>query len=593
MSSAPSSAWTTLEVRAWLRERDVEFDPSDSHLALCALAAVVADGGVAEESVRHHRAAPPQFDAFGNLLVQPPSEVPPPLEELDAFGWPVRYDENGERIELDPCGQPILPSPPPPAATPATPPRWSAPPRPPPPPPSAGPPLPDINARRIFVRPLAPTVAAADLEALAAPLGVLVSGSVQVHHPPPPTNGTTTTRDLRDEALVDRDRHTNDGWGFATFRSEDDARRAAALLRSVEFHGRVLCATLARPRPERAAQATARRDECVANARAARGGAGAAVVTVRGSDAQVARAVRELRAAVDGAAVPEGAPWEPGLASAFTIVERSRGIVRLELAAARVGAMLGKGGATISAVRKASGARVAVEAGSDAERAAFTRRAERDRAAAAEATAARAAMGAAAAARRKEEREARAEAQAAKQAAAAHRAECKREEEGWRRRAAKTGCAEAAAAAFAALKAAREAAGRGREAVREARSALGKAQTACAAARAELEVLRMAVPCASVDEHRRRLKAVRYAIDTGEYGPRGSEAALVAEERRLVVAAPKMGEYERALLAATGGDAAAEEARLRMELEDANEAVAEQVRAEKAARAELRRLADE
>ena len=98
MSSAPSSAWTTLEVRAWLRERDVEFDPSDSHLALCALAAVVADGGVAEESVRHHRAAPPQFDAFGNLLVQPPSEVAPPLEELDAFGWPVRYDENGERI---------------------------------------------------------------------------------------------------------------------------------------------------------------------------------------------------------------------------------------------------------------------------------------------------------------------------------------------------------------------------------------------------------------------------------------------------------------------------------------------------------------
>ena len=314
---------------------------------------------------------------------------------------------------------------------------------------------------------------------------------------------------------------------------------------------------------------------------------------MRGSDAQVARAVRELRAAVDGAAVPEGAPWEPGLASAFTIVERSRGVVRLELVAARVGAMLGKGGATISAARRASGARIAVEAGTDAERAAFTRRAERDRAAAAEATAARAAMGAAAAARRKEEREARAEAQAAKQAAAAHRAECKREEEGWRRRAAKAGCAEAAAAAFAALKAAREAAGRGREAVREARSALGKAQTACAAARAELEVLRMAVPCASVDEHRRRLKAVRYAIDTGEYGPRGSEAALVAEERRLVLAAPKMGEYERALLAATGGDAAAEEARLRMELEVANEAVAEQTRAEKAARAELRRLAGE
>ena len=100
----------------------------------------------------------------------------------------------------------------------------------------------------------------------------------------------------------------------------------------------------------------------------------------------------------------------------------------------------------------------------------------------------------------------------------------------------------------------------------------------------------MAVPCASVDEHRRRLKAVRYAIDTGEYGPRGSEAALVAEERRLILAAPKMGEYERALLAATGGDAAAEEARLRMELADANEAVAEQARIEAEARAELRRL---
>ena len=135
LSSAPSSAWTTLEIRRWLRERDVDFDPSDSHLALCALAAVVADGGVAEESVRHHPAAQPQFDAFGNLLVQPPSEVAPPLEELDAFGWPVRYDENGERIELDPCGQPILPSPPPAnvshakigaAATAASPPRTFA-----------------------------------------------------------------------------------------------------------------------------------------------------------------------------------------------------------------------------------------------------------------------------------------------------------------------------------------------------------------------------------------------------------------------------------------------------------------------------------
>ena len=64
--------------------------------------------------------------------------------------------------------------------------------------------------------------------AQAAPLGVLVSGSVQVHHPPQPTTAIHGTRDLRDEALIDRDRHTNDGWGFATFRSEDDARRAAA-----------------------------------------------------------------------------------------------------------------------------------------------------------------------------------------------------------------------------------------------------------------------------------------------------------------------------------------------------------------------------
>ena len=99
--AVPDSSWTTLDVRSWLRERDVDFDPSDSHLALCALAALVADGGVAEAK-RQHPAVPPQFDSFGNLLVQPPSEVAPPLEELDAFGWPVRYDENGERIELDP-----------------------------------------------------------------------------------------------------------------------------------------------------------------------------------------------------------------------------------------------------------------------------------------------------------------------------------------------------------------------------------------------------------------------------------------------------------------------------------------------------------
>ena len=84
--AVPDSSWTTLDVRSWLRERDVDFDPSDSHLALCALAALVADGGVAEAK-RQHPAVPPQFDSFGNLLVELTSYAASLLLKLRPILW--------------------------------------------------------------------------------------------------------------------------------------------------------------------------------------------------------------------------------------------------------------------------------------------------------------------------------------------------------------------------------------------------------------------------------------------------------------------------------------------------------------------------
>ena len=62
LSSAPSSAWTTLEIRRWLRERDVDFDPSDSHLALCALACELTASGRAQTGVVLSAAVAPQPD---------------------------------------------------------------------------------------------------------------------------------------------------------------------------------------------------------------------------------------------------------------------------------------------------------------------------------------------------------------------------------------------------------------------------------------------------------------------------------------------------------------------------------------------------
>ena len=282
-------------------------------------------------------------------------------------------------------------------------------------------------------------------------------------------------------------RHTNDGWGGATFRSEDDARRAAALLRSASWHGRPRAGDeLARP-GERGGGGDGAPRRVRRRARAARWHAGAAVVTVRGRRRgwRVPFGERFCAPRVDAAAASGGRGVGAGARVGVQRgAPRGIGAPRAEEAARRGSRMLGKGGATIAAAREAArGDRLA------------SRRAPTWSAPPCEKPRAprRRGRGEGGARRRcrrgRWRRGGKEEADGARRGAGgkARRRRIGRSASGrrrrWRRRAAKAGCAEAAAAAFAALKAAREAAGRGREAVREARSALGKAQTTRAAAR--------------------------------------------------------------------------------------------------------------
>ena len=270
-----------------------------------------------------------------------------------------------------------------------------------------------------------------------------------------PTTAIHDTRDLRDESLVDRDRHTNDGWGFATFRSEDDARRAAALLRSVEFHGRVL-------RDARSAQARARGAGDGAPRRVRRQRARRATAPAPPSS-QCAAAMRRWRVPSASCAPPSTAPpcrrarrgsrgsrrrsrsWSGRAASCASSSGSARG------SDARQGRRHDCGGAqgVGRSDRRRGGHRIrgARRVRKSAPRETAPPRPRRQRRARGDAG------GGGGGAAEGEEREARAEAQAGKQAAAAHRAwSASGEEEGRRRRAATAGCAEAAAAAFAALR---------------------------------------------------------------------------------------------------------------------------------------------